>query len=121
MHGAHAFPRSRRLLRPAEFQRVFQGADWRVAGTAFVLLVVANSLGHPRLGIALSKRHVRHAVERNRIRRQLRESYRLHQHQLGGVDIVVLGRAGIDNLSNPELRAAIDRSWGELVKRCKRS
>lgn len=121
MHGAHGFPRSRRLLRPAEFQRIFKGADWRVAGTAFTLLAVGNTLGHPRLGVALSKRQVRRAVERNRIRRQLRESFRLHQHQLGGVDIVVLGRAGIDTLSTQELRSAIDRSWEELAKRCKKS
>jgi len=121
LHGALGFPRSRRLLRPAEFQRIFKGADWRVAGAAFTLLAVANSLGHPRLGIAVSKRQVRRAVERNRIRRQLRESFRLHQHQLGGVDIVVLSRAGIDTLSTQELRSAIDRSWDELAKRCKRS
>lgn len=121
MHGALGFPRSRRLLRPEEFQRIFKGADWRVAGAAFTLLAAANTLGHPRLGVALAKRQVRRAVERNRIRRQLRESFRLHQHQLGGIDIVVLGRAGIDTLSSQELRAAIDRSWEELAKRCKKS
>jgi ribonuclease P protein component len=121
LHGAYGFPRGHRLLRPAEFQRIFKGAEWRIAGTAFTLLAVANNLNHPRLGVALAKRQVRHAVQRNRIRRQLRESFRLHQHQIGGVDIVVLGRAGIDALSTPELRAAIDRSWQELAKRCKRS
>lgn len=121
MHGAYGFPPSRRLLRPAEFQRIFKGADWRIASTAFALLAVANTLGYPRLGVALSKRQVRHAVARNRIRRQLRESFRLHQHLLGGIDIVVLGRAGIDELSTPELRSTIDRSWEQLAKRCKRS
>jgi ribonuclease P protein component len=121
LHDAYGFPRSRRLLRPTEFQRIFKGADWRVAGAAFTLLAVANTLGHPRLGVALSKRQVRRAVERNRIRRQLRESFRLHQHQLGGIDIVVLGRAGVDALSTQVLRSAIDRSLEELAKRCKRS
>ncbi|GAB4296599.1 MAG: ribonuclease P protein component [Thiohalomonadaceae bacterium] len=121
MHGAYGFPRNRRLLRPQEFQRIFKGADWRIAGAAFTLLAAANTLGYPRLGVALAKRQVRHAVERNRIRRQLRESFRLHQHQLGGIDIVVLGRAGIDTLSSQELRAAIDRSWEALAKRCKES
>lgn len=108
-------------MRPAEFQRIFKGADCRVAGAALTLLAAANTLGHPRLGMALSKKQVRRAVERNRIRRQVRESFRLHQHQLGGVDIVVLGRAGIDTLSTQELRSAIDRSWEELAKRCKKS
>lgn len=121
MHGAFGFPRDRRLLRPAEFQRIFKGADWRVSGAVFTLLAVANTLDHPRLGVALSKRQVRRAVGRNRIRRQLRESFRLHQHRLGGVDIVVLGRAGIDRVPTQELRAAIDRSWEELAERCKKS
>jgi ribonuclease P protein component len=121
LHDAYGFPRNRRLLRPEEFQRIFKGADWRLSGSAFTLLATANTLGHPRLGIALAKRQVRRAVDRNRIRRQLRESFRLHQHNLGGVDIVVLGRAGIDTLSSQELRAAIDRSWEELAKRCEKS
>jgi ribonuclease P protein component len=85
------------------------------------LLAVSNELGHPRLGVALAKRVVRLAVQRNRIRRQLRESFRLHQHQLAGVDVLVLARAGVDSIPSRELRAAIDKSWAELARRCKKS
>lgn len=85
------------------------------------MLALENGLEHPRLGLALTKRYARLAVSRNRIRRQMRESFRLHQHQIGGFDIVILSRAGIDAIAIPELRAAVDAGWSKLVKRCKKS
>lgn len=85
------------------------------------MLAIPNGQAHPRLGLALTKRYVKRAVDRNRIRRQLRESFRLHQQQLCGYDIVIVGRAGIDEMSSRDLRAAADRSWEHLAKRCKKS
>ena len=122
MHGACGrFPRSHRLLRPAEFQRIFKGEPCRYTTAYFTMLALPNNQGHPRLGVALTKRHVKLAVERNRIRRQLRESFRLHQNSLDGLDVVILGRAGIDQVTSQELRAVIDRGWDNLAKRCKKS
>jgi len=48
-----------------------------------------NSLGHPRLGIVVSKKTVRRAVARNYMRRVLREWFRLNREKLGGLDVVV--------------------------------
>jgi ribonuclease P protein component len=57
-----------------------------------VMYAVPNELGHPRLAIAM-KRAVGTAVKRNRIKRLLREAYRLHQHDLPrGYDFVVVVR-----------------------------
>lgn len=84
------------------------------------MLALPNQQGHPRLGVALTKRHVRKAVERNRIRRQLRESFRQHQNSLDSFDVVILGRAGIDKVTSKELRAVLDSGWESLAKRCKK-
>lgn len=84
------------------------------------MLAVPNELDHARLGIAITKRHVRRAVVRNRIRRQIRESFRLHQEQVAGLDVVVLGRAGIGQLDGRILRSELDRTWELLAKRCKK-
>lgn len=114
------FTRSARLLSPAEFKRVFSRAR-KYGLSHLTILVRANDLGYPRLGLAISRKHVKRAVGRNRIKRQIRESFRLHQDILGGCDVVVLGKPGVDKLDRRTLRALIDPSWQELAKRCKKS
>ncbi|MEZ5436434.1 MAG: ribonuclease P protein component [Pseudomonadales bacterium] len=59
---------------------------------------------------------MRLAVQRNRIKRQLRESFRRHQHELIGLDIVALARAGLGKLDNAQLRTIIDAQWQRLLK-----
>jgi ribonuclease P protein component len=85
------------------------------------VLARANDLGHPRLGMAISRKHVKTAVGRNLIKRQVRESFRLHQATIGSFDVVILGKPGVDKLTRREIRALIDEYWQELAKRCKRS
>jgi len=114
------FTRSVRLLSPAEFKRVFSGAC-KVGGRFLTVLARANDLGHPRLGMAISRKHVKAAVGRNLIKRQVRESFRLHQATIGNFDVVILGKPGVDKLTRREIRALIDEYWQELAKRCKRS
>lgn len=114
------FTRSARLLSPAEFKRVFSGAC-KVGGPYLTLLACANDLGHPRLGLAISRKHVKTAVGRNLIKRQVRESFRHHQATIGDFDVVILGKPGVGKLSRQELRTLIDGYWQELAKRCKRS
>ena len=118
--GSGRFSRSARLLSPAEFKRVFSRAE-KFGSSYFTILVRSNNLCHPRLGLAISRKHVRRAVGRNRIKRQIRESFRLHQDIIGGYDVVVLGKPGIDKLDRRKLRALLDAIWLELAKRCEKS
>ena len=48
-----------------------------------------NSLAYPRLALVVPKRLAPRAVTRNRIRRLIREAFRLQQQRLGGSDCVV--------------------------------
>ena len=57
-----------------------------------MLLYTSNRKSHPRLGLAISKKIIRKAVDRNRVKRMIRESFRLNQQQLGCFDIVVLAK-----------------------------
>jgi ribonuclease P protein component len=86
-----AFPRSHRLSGKLLFTAVY---DAKVKITRFPLVgySLANSLGHPRLGISIS-RHVGTAPKRNRIKRLIRESFRLHPYDLPvGYDLVIVVR-----------------------------
>ena len=82
------FARDARLLKPVEFERVFTENERARTGT---LLVMArpNALNHARLGMIIAKRLLPRAVDRNRVRRCVRETFRLQRHALPACDFVV--------------------------------
>ena len=94
MEGASPDPRclarSERLRRPADIQELFQ-RGYRDERRSFVALWRLSGGGR-RVGFAVSRR-VGGAVQRNRVRRRIREAYRLQQHALlPGIDVVFIGR-----------------------------
>lgn len=100
------FPRSARLRQKGEFQRVF-AAGARVSSGCFRAVVLRNDLGHPRLGLAVSRR-VGGAVQRNQVKRRLRELFRRNRGMLGGaVDLVVIPQPGADRLDFAAFQAQV--------------
>ena len=82
------FSALRRLKKPQEFQLVRQRGQ-RFRSAHLVLNTIPNTHGGPRLGVSVSKKHVRSAVHRNKIKRLVREYFRLHQCELPGIDVSV--------------------------------
>jgi ribonuclease P protein component len=113
----YSFSRELRLLTPDDFQPVFKNAVPAVS-PHLTLLARKNTFDHPRIGMAIPKKHIKHAVGRNRIRRIVREQFRQKQHQLPAIDIVVIAKAGIADLSNQEINKILDKLWRKLVQRC---
>lgn len=111
------FDRSLRLLKPADYKAVFDGAKPKVSNQHILFLAKYTPLSHPRLGLVIAKKNVRKAVQRNRIKRTIRETFRLRQHQLGGLDIVVLARKGIADIDQPALSRMVDELWQQLQYR----
>ena len=62
----------------------------------------------------MAKKHLRRATSRNRIKRLIRESFRHHQQELRGLDIVVLVKPGLDAVDNRTLLDALERHWKRL-------
>ena len=118
---SHCFPPQLRLLNGGDFQLVFKGTECRSSDKALTLLARKNGLNHARLGLAISKRFIKTAVGRNRVKRLLRESFRQHQSSLSGLDIVVLNRDAAHKTSNFELSKALKAHWRRLAKRCVKS
>ncbi len=104
----HELPRSARLLDGKAFKRVFESRQ--AIGNAYFRVHYAP-WEQPRLGMAVSKRVHRKAVVRNRIRRQIRESFRLQRQTLPALDFVVLARPAAAELTRTDLRAALDQLW----------
>jgi ribonuclease P protein component len=84
----YKFPRSHRLQHALEFRRVYDAKSKEARGP-LVIFAIPNDLPHPRLGLSVG-RPVGTAVKRNRIKRLLREAFRMMQHDLPvGYDIVI--------------------------------
>lgn len=77
-----------------------------------------NDFNHPRLGITVSKKNVRKAHDRNRVKRLIRESFRLNQHKLPHADIVVVVKKGLDKQTNEQIFVLLEKLWKKLTKRC---
>ena len=64
--------------------------------------------------MAVAKKNVKKAVQRNRIKRIIRETFRQKKHGIDAVDIVVLVRQGICDKTNQDLVKAINTLWQKL-------
>jgi ribonuclease P protein component len=113
---SRGFGREKRLLTPRQFKAVFDSPDGKAPGRNVLLLARNNELDHPRLGLVIGKKSVKLAVERNRLKRQIRESFRLSQDNLAGWDIVVVARKGLGDLQNAELAHQFGKLWKRLAR-----
>lgn len=110
------FSRSLRLLNQHQFKPVFDSADLRLSAQGVLLLARFNELEHSRLGLVIGKKNVKLAVQRNRIKRQIREYFRQKQAQLPGMDIVVIARKNLDTQENQELQSTLATVWKRLIR-----
>jgi len=101
------------LTGAADYQRVFKRAV-RFSSPGFTILIRVNQLTHPRLGLIVSKKCARKAVQRNRIKRQIRESFRQYWTTLGNVDIVVMAKTGLAEKPNWDIRNSLLKHWTEI-------
>ena len=74
--SSHKFPVNHRLVHAHEFDRVFKECEFRIGNAALLFLAKPNHQGFNRLGMVVSKKSVPLAVDRNRIKRQIRETFR---------------------------------------------
>ena len=95
-----------KLLCKVQFDAVFQERN-RLYGRFFLTYYRRNDLSFARIGVIISKRNVRLAVHRNRIKRLIKEQFRLQQIFLPSVDIVFVVKKGSGELDNKELTQCI--------------
>ena len=104
------------MTQPAEFSAVKKSGR-RFPNALFAISALPNDRAHPRLGLAIATRVFRTAVARNRIKRLVRESFRLHQHALPAVDITVAARDAAKQASSPDLRMNLESCWRQIAER----
>ena len=82
-----------------------------------MLLVRPNGLNHARLGMVIAKKKVRRSVDRNRLKRAIRESFRLHQKLLPQVDIIFMAKQDLATVASPDFRVAMTNAWKRLRRK----
>ncbi|MEE3618281.1 ribonuclease P protein component [Actinobacillus pleuropneumoniae] len=113
------FSRELRLLAPTQFKAVFE-QPLRASTPELTILARHNNLDIPRLGLTVAKKHLKRAHDRNRIKRIVRESFRLKQHELPSADFVFVAKGGIGKLDNATLFAMLEKLWARHIRLTKK-
>ena len=106
------FPRSRRLLRPEQFVQVYGSGRSKRVGP-LVVHALPNELEYCRMGLSVSRR-VGNAVQRNRIKRRLREAFRHLQGDLPGSYDLVITVQKHELLDRTGYEQALEQAAGSL-------
>jgi len=120
-HAKAPLPRSARILKAVDFNRVFERNAASNDG-CFRLIARPSKTSVHRVGMAISRKVHRNAVERNRIKRIVRESFRQWRASSAAnahlpLDIVVLARPTAARRDNSDLFKSLERHWPVLVSR----
>lgn len=107
----------RRLKSRPQFDRVF---DFKCCSRDkyFAVYACPNNEQVPRLGLVVSRRVSPRAVDRNRIKRQIREDFRLSVTGHNDLDYVVVARNAVLKETGAAIRASLQQHWKRLNKQC---
>jgi ribonuclease P protein component len=103
------FPRVARLLTAEDYRQVFDTATYKVQNQEFLILATPTPIEESRVGLVIAKKNIKLAVQRNRIKRIIRESFRHSRTQLNDLDLVVMARRGASDMDNAKLREILDK------------
>ena len=117
MPGRLTLPARLRLRHKRDFDAAYARGR-RMGDGFFSVTVMRNDVGAPRLGLAVSVKVAGGAVARNRLRRIIRESFRLHQHELPAADLVVSARPSARTAAAGALRESLAALWKKVSEQC---
>ncbi|MCE5233834.1 MAG: ribonuclease P protein component [Mizugakiibacter sp.] len=106
-------PRGARLRRAADFAAL-RSAAGRLSSRYFQIRYGVGGAACARLGLAVSRRVSKRAVERNRIKRLVREAFRQARAELPPLDLLVIARAEAVTQPGPVLLDDLARLWTRL-------
>jgi len=99
---------------------VFDHNRVKFANSSLLILAKPTDAGRSRLGLVVAKKNIPTAVQRNLLKRVVRETFRQRQFDTP-LDIVFLARKGANGLSAQSLTTLLQKSWDKLDSRCKLS
>lgn len=107
------FPPELRLKTQAEFRHILE-KRLRLFSRFYTISYFPNQKTHARIGFVISKRQIKKAHDRNRLRRIAKEAFRLRQGEIFGLDLVIMASHQALRVENEELRQCIDGLLSKL-------
>lgn len=115
MSEKHSFTTEQRIRKQSEIRQIFRQRR-RTRGNFFSICSQSNSFGYPRLAIVVSKKNIKLAVLRNRIKRLVREYFRLHQIAVSGIDMIIIVEKKAECAATKELNQCLEMLFSELTR-----
>jgi len=115
------FQKDQRLLNAQQFKNVFDNVNCKQSGKYFTFLSTSNQQAKHRLGLIIAKKHIPLAVNRNKIKRAIRESFRqklngeIVNTQMTSFDVIVLAKSSVAQLDNAQLNEELRKQWLRLI------
>ena len=97
------------------FSEIFSSPDKKHSTDNFLLLCKDNCLEHPRLGVAIRKNDIKLAVNRNRIKRKIKGSFRSKVLELQKKDYVIFVKRKLAD-NDKEIKKDLDFLWNKFKK-----
>lgn len=116
----HLLTSAQRLKKPDQFQTVYKSKQWG-GSQHFTFNVLGqdnldSNRGHGVLGVTVSKKVSKLAVDRNRIKRQVRDYYRLRQHDIENAHLVITAKPSCKKASDTERYESLEQLWAKILK-----
>lgn len=102
------FPHCQRLRKKGDVTAVISRGK-KVYGTGHKAFILKNQLKYPRLCIIIAKKQIPSAVLRNKVKRLIRDSFRLTQ--LPAVDVIVIVYSKTLGISKQQFNSGLDQLW----------
>lgn len=110
----YQFQRNKRLLTASDYKKVFLKPN-KVSTPELLFLYTENNQQKSKLGLAVAKKQIPLAVDRNRIKRLVRESFRVNSNNLNSIHVVVMVRKKILDINNAQLHQQLDKLWKKII------
>lgn len=111
------FPREDRILSSEQYDKVFKNNEVRASAPGIVLLALKNDKEGARLGLVVPKKVLKRAVWRNRVKRVVRETFRISKGTLPNIDLVFIAKPSIGEMSNIEISSTLKKLWHKILRR----
>ena len=110
------FRKKDRLIKPIEFDKVFDEAIIKLVSEHCIILATKNDNLGPRLGFVVAKKKIPLATQRNNFKRIIRNSFRKEKKNISNMDIVVLAKTNKRKLNKKILNEEINHLFEKIKK-----
>ena len=108
------FQKKLRLCTKSQIKNVFDKKQ-KISQNSIAIFFCYNGLGYARLGIVIPKKNINFAVRRNKIKRIIRESFRINQKTIRNFDVIIFPYKGAEKITKKDLRLCLEKQWLKLA------